>query len=194
MALLTVAELREHVESALPDPALERLLASAEEVTASWAGPLTFDEDGQVVDVTEVVNAPGRKLIALPQTPTAITSVTDLRGAVETILDPSAYRLEERKVGVRSCGAWLRRVDGKTWSDRTTVAFTPLDDSATRRTVLIQLVALELNFQPGMASQGAGPWSESYSRYLRQREELLRAIRPPDPPAPTTVPYSAAAA
>ena len=51
---------------------------------------------------------------------------------------------------------------------------------------------VELNVQPGMASQGAGPWSESYGKYLRQRNELLRAIRPADPPVPRSVSYSTA--
>ena len=50
MGLLTVAELREHVESALPDTALERLLAGCELAIAQWAGPLSFDEDGAVAD------------------------------------------------------------------------------------------------------------------------------------------------
>jgi phage terminase large subunit-like protein len=51
---------------------------------------------------------------------------------------------------------------------------------------------LELNVQPGMASQGAGGWSESYRTYLRQRDELLRAVRPADAPVPRAVPYSTA--
>ncbi len=74
------------------------------------------------------------------------------------------------------------------------MAYTPTDDSAIRRTVLVQLVQLELNVQPGMAAQGAGPWSETYGKYLRQRNELLRAIRPADPPVPRSVPYTAARA
>jgi hypothetical protein len=40
MALLTVAQLREHVETSLPDAALERILASAGQAIATWAGPL----------------------------------------------------------------------------------------------------------------------------------------------------------
>ena len=72
------------------------------------------------------------------------------------------------------------------------MTYTPFDDSAVRRTVLVQLCQLELNVQPGMAAQGAGPWSETYGKYLRQRNELLRAIRPADPPVPHAVPYTTA--
>jgi hypothetical protein len=185
MGLLTVAELREHVESALPDTALERLLAGCELAIAQWAGPLSFDEDGAVEDVTETVNAPGRTLLLLRQAPAGVTSVTDIHGGVETELEPADYRIEER---------YLRRLGSAPWGEWTRVTHIPVDDSAIRRTVLVQLVQLELNVQPGMASQGAGPWSESYGKYLRQRNELLRVIRPADPPVPRSVPYSAAGA
>ncbi len=185
MALLTVAELREHVESALPDTALERLLAGCELAIAQWAGPLSFDEDGHVVEVVDVARAPGRALLRLRQAPATVFSVLDIHGGVESELEPSAYRVEER---------YLRRLGDGVWGEWTRVTHAPVDDSAVRRTVLIQLVQLELNVQPGMASQGVGPWSESYGKYLRQRNELLRAIRPADPPVPRSVPYSAAGA
>jgi hypothetical protein len=180
MGLLSVDELREHVETALPDSALERLLASAEQAISAWAGPLEFDEDA-VQAVTETVSAPGRTLLRLRQVPAAITSATDATGADETLLDAAEYRISDR---------YLRRLGGATWGERTTVVYAPADDSATRRTVLVQLVQLELNVQPGMASQGAGSWQESYGRYLRQRNELLRAIRPADPPVPHAIPYT----
>ena len=183
MGLLTVAQLREHVETSLPDAALERILASAEQAIATWAGPLELDEDDIVADVTERVWAPGRALLRLHQLPTAIVSVTDVHDGIETPLDPSAYRL---------AGRLLRRLGERTWGEWTTVTYTPTDDSAVRRSVIVQLCQLELNVQPGMASQGAGGWSESYRTYLRQRDELLRAIRPADPPVPRAVPYSTA--
>ena len=182
MGLLTVAQLREHVETSLPDTALERILAACEQAIATWAGPLELDEDDIVADVTERVWAPGRVLLRLHQMPTAITSVTDVRDDVETLIRPSAYRTE---------GRYLRRLGGVT-GEWTTVVYTPTDDSAVRRTVLVQLCQLELNVQPGMAAQGAGPWSETYGAYLRQRNELLRAIRSADPPVPRAVPYSTA--
>jgi hypothetical protein len=180
MGLLIVAQLREHVETSLPDAALARILASAEQSIAIWAGPLELDEAGVIADATEKLWAPGRSLLRLHQLPVAIASVTDVVNGVETLLDPSAYRLIERH---------LRRLGG-TWGEWTTVVHTPTDDSAVRRTVLEQLCQLELNVQPGMASQGAGGWSESYRAYLRQRDELLRAVRPADVPVPRSVPYS----
>jgi len=185
MGLLTVAELREHVETSLPDSALERILAGGELVIAQWAGPLSFDEDGLIVEVTDVASAPGRTLLRLRQVPTAIASVVDIHVGIETEVDASEYRIEER---------YLRRLAMALWGEWTRVTYTPIDDSAVRRTVLVQLCQLELNVQPGMASQGAGPWSESYGKYLRQRNELLRAIRPADPPTPRAVPYSTARA
>ena len=183
MGLLTVAQLREHVETSLPDAALDRVLASCEQSIAIWAGPLELDEAGVIADATEKLWAPGRTLLRLHQAPSAITSVTDVVNGTESLLGPSAYRLVE--------GRYLRRLGG-TWGEWTTVVYTPTDDSATRRTVLVQLCQLELNVQPGMASQGAGGWSESYRTYLRQRDELLRAVRPADPPVPRAVPYSSA--
>jgi hypothetical protein len=183
MGLPTVAQLREHVETSLPDAALERILAAAEQAIATWAGPLEIDEDGVVADVAERLRAPGRTLLRLHQVPTAITSVTDVRDGIEALLGPSSYRLVDR---------YLRRLGGVTWGEWTTVVYAPTDDSAVRRTVLVQLCQLELNVQPGMAAQGAGPWSETYGAYLRPRNELLRAIRPADPPVPRAVPYTTA--
>jgi hypothetical protein len=186
MGLLTVDELREHVETALPDTALERILASCELAITQWAGPLVIDpHELTVEDVTESVNAPGRTLLLLRQAPTAVTGVVDIAGGIESGVDPSDVRIE---------GRYLRRLGMASWGERTVVTYTPTDDSAIRRTVLIQLVQLELNVQPGMASQGAGPWSETYGKYLRQRNELLRAIRPADPPMPRSVPYTSAGA
>jgi hypothetical protein len=63
MTLLTVDELRAHIETALPDSALERILASRELAMAHWAGPLELDPyEGLVEDVSETVSAPGRTL------------------------------------------------------------------------------------------------------------------------------------
>jgi len=131
------------------------------------------------------MSAPGRTLLLLRQAPTSVTSVVDIHGGIETEVDPSDVRIE---------GRYLRRLAMALWGDRTVVTYTPTDDSPIRRTVLVQLIQLELNVQPGMAAQGAGPWSETYGKYLRQRNELLRAIRPADPPVPRSVPYSAAGA
>jgi hypothetical protein len=183
MGLLTVAQLREHVETSLPDTALERILASCELAITAWAGPLELDLDDAVTDVTETVAAPGRALLRLRQVPTAVTTVVDVHRGIETTLDSDDCRAEDR---------YLRRLGDRTWGKRTTVTYTPFDDSAVRRMVLVQLCQLELNVQPGMAAQGAGPWSETYGKYLRQRDELLRAIRPADPPVPRAVPYTAA--
>jgi hypothetical protein len=82
MGLLTVAQLREHVETSLPDAALERILAAAEQVIATWAVPFELDEGGVVADVAERLWAPGRALLRLHHIPTAIASVTDVRDGV----------------------------------------------------------------------------------------------------------------
>jgi hypothetical protein len=124
-------------------------------------------------------------LLRLHQVPASVSSVVDVHGGAESMLGPDEYRVEDR---------YLRRLGTTAWGERTVVTYTPTDDSAVRRTVLVQLCQLELNVQPGMASQGAGPWSESYGTYLRGRNELLRAIRPADPPVGRSVPYSVAAA
>jgi hypothetical protein len=67
----------------------------------------------------------------------------DVRDGVETLLDPSACRLE---------GRFLRRLGG-TFGEWTTVVCTPTDDAAVRRTVLV-LAAVRC--APG---SGIGPFS-----------------------------------
>jgi hypothetical protein len=182
MSLLTAAQLREHVETSLPHAALERILASCEQAIATCAGRLDLDEAGVASDVTERVWAQGRPPCASTgcprSSPRSPTSTTALR--------PSSNRPNTGS-STATCAA-----SRGAWGEWTTVVYTPTDDSAVRRTVLVQLCQLELNVQPGMAAQGAGPWSETYGAYLRQRNELLRAIRPADSPVPRAVPYSTA--
>jgi hypothetical protein len=43
-------------------------------------------------------------------------------------------------------------------------------------------VRLDIAFNPGLASQSIGPWSESYSSgksYPEQRADILESINPP---------------
>ncbi len=98
MGLLTVAQLREHVETSLPDTALERILASSELAIAAWVGPHEFDTDDQVEDVTETVAAPGRALLRLCQVPTDVPSAVDVHRGAEVTLDSTDYRVARSRL------------------------------------------------------------------------------------------------
>ena len=193
-ATLTVEQLRKHVETALDDDALQQVLDAQDAILTRWAGAA----DG----VVETVYARDLTLLPLQAEPATITTVTDWRGTTSTILTPGDFRIRgrylERAQGggpafppVEDLGigwpvwpqAWTARDplwSGNTWGDRTEVEYVPVDGNAERIQTLILLVKLALNFEPGMSGQTAGPWGETYSDFLRQQQEILRAFREPE--------------
>lgn len=153
MTLLTVDELREHVNSALGDTALERLLADAEAAIVQRAGPPG--------DRTQIAGG-GYRFIALHRPATAITSIVERQGTTDTtlaaddyLLRPGGYLLERLTDGTHPRGSC--------WAPRVTVIHSPVDDEATRIAVQIDLVNLELSFAPGLAEQTIGEWTERYT-------------------------------
>jgi len=60
------------------------------------------------------------------------------------------------------------------------VAYRPPDDTAERVRVAIELIKLEFGFNPGLASQAIGTWSEAYTNsaksYAEQRAEILASL------------------
>jgi len=85
-----------------------------------------------------------------------------------------------------SSGQTLRRLDDGTnprwyWYGRVDIAYLPRDDTAERQRVQRQLVQLDLSYQPGLASQTIGTWSETYATgsqatYAEQRAAILASL------------------
>lgn len=156
MAILTVDELREHVNSGLPDDALQRLLDAAEAAIVGRAGAAG--------ERTEIVGG-GNRFVSLARPldaaqTVAITEQTPY-GSTVTTLSANDYL-------VRNGGMLLERLSTgdnprQTWYGYVTVTYTPESDEALRRGVQIDLVNLQLTYTPLLTGQTIGSWSEQYA-------------------------------
>ncbi len=160
---MTVAQLRTFVTSPLPDEALLTLLSAAASAITGVAGATG--------EVTEYV-AGGYTRIVVGRQIGTLTSVTE-NGTALTATD------------YRASGYVLTRLDTAanptTWGTAVVVVYTPADDTAERQRVQLELVKLDLTYQPGLVSQDIGTWSETYQNaasmsYADQRAEILASL------------------
>lgn len=151
MAILTVDEYREHVTTALEDDALQRLLDAAEADIVRYAG------DGG--EVTEYVDGQGR-FITTHRPIGSVTSVAEVYGS--TTLDLSANDYLQRSACVLerlTTGDHARHC----WRGRVATTYLPADDEATRVGVQLDLVTLAIAYQPGVARETVGSWTQQYA-------------------------------
>lgn len=166
--LLTVTELRQHVETDLGDAALQRILDGETQAIEARIGPVTT--------VTEHYSGgTGVGSLLLYQPAATIQAITERRGAVATVLDPADYHLH--LVGL---AVW-RRTSGPNpaswWGDLVTVTYTPVSQGAERTGILIQLCKLALRYE-GVISETAGSYSWSAAPdYVEERERLIASLR-----------------
>ncbi len=164
MALLTVPQLREHVETPLPDAAVQRLLDDAEAAITAQVGP--------VGTVSETIQG-GYSTLILSRPVGAVTSIV----ANGTTLAANDYR----------AGSYvLSRLTGGTnpasyWAGSVVVTYTPADDTATRQRVQIELVRLALTYNPGLTSETIGDWSQTFAsnsvyNYQIERDGILATL------------------
>lgn len=150
MSLLTLAQVREHVESDLGDDAMQRVIDGADAEIIRRLGVLATH-----THVTEG----GEQLLHLPRKASSISSVTEryaVSGGSYTNVSLSAddYTLY-------SDGRRAERLNNGTnpadlWQGTVTVVFVPADaGSAERSMLLVNLVKLELAYT-GRLSEGIG--------------------------------------
>lgn len=163
---LTVDQLREHVQSALGDDALQRLLDDSEAEIIRYAG-----DSG---DVTELIDG-GYQRLSLSGAASAITSVSETVGSTIYTLDATDYRQ-------RAEGYVLERLtSGAThpssvWRRLVTVIYTPVDGEAIRTLVQLDLIKLQLDFNAGLVSERIGDWSQTFQQGSQTQENLRDAI------------------
>lgn len=172
MTILSVADLREHVNSDLGDDALERLLADAEAAIVARAGAAG--------DRTQIAGG-GYRFIALHRPAATITSIVETVGNVDTTLAADDYRL-------RPGGYLIERLlygtnPRSTWDRRVTVLYSPVDDDAIRIVVQIDLIKLALTYAPGLSSERIGDWEEVFANSSawnndEEREAILCRLDP----------------
>lgn len=157
---------------------LQRLLDAAEQAINREVGPLggvtSGDEQGTV---REIITVHG-DLLPLAVPAESIESVTEGR-LIETVLAADDYELV-------APGRIVRRLSTGTnsayhWHERVDITYVPLSDVALREMAQIELVKLDIAFNPTLVTQTIGSWSESYQQgksYPEQRADVLASLYP----------------
>lgn len=173
MALLTVAQLRAHVETDLDDTALQAILDSEEgEIVKRY---------GAHASATELLRG-GERLLFLTRPAASITSVTEEVDGV--FAEPSVTVLAADDYRIWQGGRYLERLTTGTnprlyWGDRVTVVYTPADETAQRTLILVNLCKLAIRYTGADSeSVGAGDYSARERDYAAERTKLLRQLAP----------------
>ena len=163
--MLTVDELRKHVETPLENDALQRLLDATEEALGS-------------VTRTERVTPIG-DLLPLSSRPSAVTSVVEndetLAANDYTIAGHLLIRSNE---GTNPRRVWYR--------SPVVVTYTVQVNTATRELVAISLIQQFLNYNPGLSQETIGSWSQQYAansvyNFAIERANILKMLDESNP-------------
>ena len=126
--LITVGQLREHIETDLSYKALERLVDSADAEIIRAYGP----HDGERTVTLYLVLHQSPYLLTLPSPAANVSLITE--GSDDTVVEEKDYIVEYNgRVLLKSKFRWLPPVD---------VTYTPVADNPRRIAVLIDLVKL----------------------------------------------------
>lgn len=171
---LAVADFREHVKTSLPDAAVQRLLD---------ANALAINERGGPIGSLALVLTPRRdRFLFLDRPIASVTSIleyfNDPVGISGITLDSTDYRIQNAGTILERWGYGTHPADW--WSDRVELTYVTVDDSAERNRVLIKLMQLDLNRQPGISSLRAGEVinQQRGEAYNDEREAILASLVP----------------
>ena len=160
--LITVGQLREHVETDLSDEALERLIDNADVEIIRAYGP----HDGERTVTLYLVLHQSPYLLTLPSPAANVSLITE--GADDTVVEEEDYIVEYNgRVLLKSKFRWLPPVD---------VTYTPVADNPRRIAVLIDLVKLELEYR-GLNTERVGSYSVAYLDHGKERQNILARLR-----------------
>lgn len=163
---MDVAELRDHIETDLPDPALQRILDAEQEAVDRVSSPSV---------VTDRFDCLGTLRLVLTRQAASISRIGWRRRLDEEEIELAEddYRFE--------APFELFRLPGGTnpaprWVGRISVDYLPEADSEDRDRVLIALVRLSLAYE-GLTATKVGDESISHLDYSAEREKLLGSLR-----------------
>lgn len=170
-ALITVAQLREHVETDLGNDALQRIIDDADAVIVERFGAHT----GNVVET----RSGGGRLLFLDRPASAVVSITERLGMpydeTTTALVANDYRLW---YGGRAIERLASGDNPRTnWGDRVVVTSTPAAETARRTRVEIDLCKVAIQFD-GTESMTVGDHSQTNPEYDVARERVLDDLAP----------------
>ena len=172
--LVTPAEVHAHVETDRSDDALTQLIADAEAALIvrygpHYPGPVTLTRF--LADVSLVTPT----TFYLERPAGSIASVTEFWGdpfrESETLLSPTDYRLHYggralERLGNAANPRWL-------WGHRVVISYVPLDDTAQRKRICIDLVKLALRYNATKEVVAGDTREYAYDDYTQERANLL---------------------
>jgi hypothetical protein len=169
---LTVDDLRGFVESSLGDDALGLLLDAAYEEIDRVIGIAGYDASASV---TEVLTGIAGDLLMLSRPASAVTSVLEN----DVTLAADDYELLGDQM--------LRRLNDGTnpqrcWGRRVIPTYELVDNANERDRAAIALVQLDVNRQPGVASERLGDHSITFAggdTYTEDRAAILASLTSP---------------
>lgn len=172
MAILTVSQLQEHIETDLGDDAIQRLADAAEEMIVR--------EAGRTSDVTETRNEwgfpSGRHRIIYSSRPIAsIESIKerDHPDDTQTTLSADDYRQE----GVRRLIRLQQGTNSRLlWAPHVELIYTPESDSDIRELVQIDLVKLSIMYS-GAQKEKQGDFDFWHNDTATETQAILRRLR-----------------
>lgn len=168
--ILTVDEVREHVETGLIDGALTRLIENADQEI--------IDRLGALASHTEVIPGDGLSSLLLARKASAITSATEKIDDIDYVLAASDYTL-------LSDGYTLRRAQGSSypalsWRGIVTIVSAPAGGAAgelaARKKLLVDLVKLDVEYD-AKRSDSIGDTSRTSLDHGQERMSLFKQMR-----------------
>jgi hypothetical protein len=179
--LLTVDEVREHIETDLEDAPLTRMLAAADAEIVSRLGAVAAE--------TEVLRG-GGALLHLRRKATVITSVVERINSGDTIEvasddagwpNPQDYVLAVDDFALLADGFRVERRMGSSypelaWRGRVTIVYTPADETARRIQLLVDLLKLAIAFS-GLSTEDLGNSRTVALDYPAEKEKLFASFQ-----------------
>ena len=167
-ALITVANLRLHIETDLADASLQRIVDAVDQDIVEALG-----EHSSTGTVSET-HVGGDKGLFLGRPYATITSVTEHRGTTSTVLVAADYRswYDNRVLERLSLNATNPQGE---WGERVDVVYTPVDDDKKRILATIDLVRLALQYT-GLKSERAGDYSSSALDHAKERAAIISRL------------------
>ena len=166
MALLTATQVRTHIEVGCGDGALERVIDGADAEIIRRLGPLATQ--------VEVLRG-GSSDLHLARKASSITSAVERYAALG--ISVADYALVAADYNLRSDGRRLERLvtgtnPSSAWNGIVTVTYVPVDQTAERTVLLVNLVKLELAYS-GLASKGLGDVQETALEHEKAKTALF---------------------
>jgi hypothetical protein len=155
--VLTVAELRQHVVTDLPDEALQRIIDANDALIRRYAGehpPITLTE-------TYEVWPPATRLVVERPIDSVSTIVND-----GVTMSPTDYRAVGRIIYAKNWGVFRNTVE---------VTYTPRNDIVQRRLILVQMCLLDVSDQ-GVAAASSGQVRIERLDITQEKRKLLHQL------------------